>query len=183
MKIELFVLPEKTRADFMEAFVLTRDEFKTAHPDFVTRLERDGTDYDAWYSRAYIWDKMSPDLSVVTVKDALNLLRSREGTVLFISEPEISGNPGGLIHHGRQVHDYVAMADPQELADRIEYEWFEGHRLFLEDCYLTDAILPEDLYVFDTTLDWVIVFTHETDPDKDLTPESAETRLCLAFGL
>ena len=179
MKIELFVLPQKTRADFMDAFVLTRDEFKTLHPDFVSDL----SDYDRWYDEAYLWDKMSPDLPEVNIRNALNLLRTREDTVLFMSESEISGNPGGLIHRGRQVHDYVAMADPHELADRIEYEWFEGHRLFLEDCYLTDAILPEDLYVFDTTLDWVIVFTHETDPNKDLTPESAETRLCFAFGL
>lgn len=183
MKIELFVLPEKTRADFIDTFVLTRDEFETLHPDFVSSLELYGTDYDYWYDCAYLWDKMSPDLPEVSVREALKLLRKREGRVLFMSETQISGNPGGLILHGRQIYDYVAMADAHELADRIEYEWFEGHRLSLGDCYLDDAILPEDLYVFDTTLDWVIVFTHETDPDKDLTPESAETRLCLVFGI
>ena len=179
MKIELFVLPQKTRVDFMDAFVLTRDEFKTLHSDFVSDL----SDYDKWYAGAYLWDKMSPDMPEVTIREALKLLRTREGTVLFMSEPEISGHHGELIHHGRQVYDYVAMADPHELADRIEYEWFEGHRLFLKDRYLTDAILPEDLYVFDTTLDWVIVFTHETDPNKNLTSEGAETRFCMAIGL
>ena len=183
MKTELFVLPEKAIADFMEAFILTRDEFRTVRPDFVASLEDLHIDFDLWYDRAYLWDKMSPDLPVVTVREALRLLRSREGRVLFMSEPEMSGNPGGLIHRGREVHDYVAMVHAHELADRIKYEWFENHRLYSEDHYLADTILPEDLYVFDTTFDWVIVFTHETDPDMDLSSESAETRLCLAFGV
>lgn len=180
MKIELFVLPQKTRKDFTDAFILTKEEWQMLHPDFVSRIS---SGYDDWYDRAYLWDKMSPDLPVVTVREALRLLRCREGRVLFMSEPEISGNPGGLIYRGRQVHDYVAMAHALELADRIEYEWFESHRLWLENRYLSDTILPEDLYVFDTSLDWVIVFTHETDPDYDEKPEGAETRFCMAFGV
>ena len=28
--------------------------------------------------------------------------------------------------------------------------------------YNPDFILPENLYVFDNSMDWVIVFTHET---------------------
>jgi len=179
VKIELFVLPQKAREDFMDAFILNKDEFKALHPDFVSQLP----DFDAWYSRAYLWDKMSPDLPAVNVREALKILRSREGRVLFMSEPEISGNPGGLIHHGREIRDFVAMVDPRELADRIEYEWFEGWRLALESGYLSDTILPEDLYIFDTTLDWVMVFTHENDPKYDEKNEGAETRLCLAFGV
>ena len=179
MKIELFVLPQKTRADFWDAFILTKEEWQVLHPDFVSPL----ADFDEWYSRAYLWDKMSPDLPEVNVREALKKLRSREGRVLFMSEPESSGNPGGLIHHGREIHDFVAMADARELADRVEYEWFEGWRLALEDRCLSDTILPEDLYIFDTTLDWIIVFTHENDPKYDEKNEGAETRLCLAFGV
>ena len=39
-----------------------------------------------------------------------------------------------------------------------------------------ELTLPEDLSVYDTTLDWVIVFTHKTVA----TPE---TRFCRAFGV
>ena len=66
------------------------------------------------------------------------------------------------------------MADPHELSDRIEYEWRDCTRLSGEAPH--ELTLPEDLYVFDTTLDWVIIFTHETVT----TPE---TRLCRAFGV
>lgn len=177
MKIELFALPEKTRADFMEAFILTRDEWKYLHPNSVLSLADDDRRYDG----AYLWEKMS--MPVVTVREALRLLRSREGTVLFLSESEISGNSGELYLHGREIYDFVAMADTHELADRIEYEWFENWRLALTGECLRDSMLPEDLYVFDTTFEWVIVFTHENDPHCDGTPEGAESRYCKAFGL
>jgi hypothetical protein len=66
------------------------------------------------------------------------------------------------------------MADPCELADRIEHEWKEYPRLSGEAPQ--ELTLPEELYVFDTTLDWVIIFTHET-------VTAPETRLCRVFGL
>jgi hypothetical protein len=66
------------------------------------------------------------------------------------------------------------MADAGELSDRIEYEWREYPRLSREAPH--ELTLPEDLYVYDTTLDWVIVFTHET-------VTAPETRVCRAFGV
>ncbi len=178
MKIDLFVLPEKTRKDFTEAFVLTKEEWQLLYPDFVSRIS---SGYDDWYDGAYLWEKMS--MPSVAFREALELLRTREGTVLFLSESEMSDNDGALYLHGREIYDFVAMADARELADRIEYEWFEGWRLMLECGCFGDAILPDELYVFDTTLDWVIVFTHENDPDYDGKPEGAETRFCMAFGV
>ena len=62
----------------------------------------------------------------------------------------------------------------RELADRIEYEWKGYPRLAREATH--ELTLPEDLYVFDTTLDWVIVFTHSIVT----TPE---TRFCRVFGV
>lgn len=177
MKIELFVLPEKTRKDFNEAFILTKEEWQMFHPDFVSRIS---SSYDDWYDGAYLWEKMS--MPTVTFKDALDLLRAREGSVLFTSEYEMSGNDGALYLHGREIHDFVAMADARELADRIEHEWLESWRWALEGGCLGDLILPDELYVFDTTFEWVIVFTHETDPDYDGKPEGADTRFCMAYG-
>lgn len=174
MKIELFVLPSVMRRDFMDAFVLSKEDFEMLHPAWREELETLGGDFDEWYEEAYLWEKMSPDLPVVGFEAALALLRSRTGTVLFMSESESSHKPCGLIRYGREICDFVAMADPRELADRIEHEWKEYPRLSGEAPQ--ELTLPEDLYVFDTTLDWVIIFTHETVTDP-------ETRLCRAFGV
>lgn len=182
MKIELFVLPSVMRRDFMDTFVLSKEDFAMIHAPWREKLEAMGADFDEWYADSYIWDKMSPDLPEVSFEEALALLRGKRGTVLFMSEAESSGKPCALLHHGRRVCDFVAMADPRELADRIEYEWFESARLFWEEnSFMADAILPDDLYVFDTTLEWVLVFTHESDPALDGTREGAASRLCLAF--
>lgn len=174
MKMEFFVLPSVMRRDFMDAFVLSKEDFEMLHPARREEIEAAGGDFDEWYDEAYLWDKMSPDLPVVDFDTALALLRSRAGTVLFMSESESSHKPCGLIRYGREVCDFVAMADAGELADRIEYEWREYPRLSREAPH--ELTLPEDLYVYDTTLDWVIIFTHET-----VTPP--ETRFCRAFGV
>ena len=152
-------------------------------PDLTERMEAAGEDFDEWYAAAHLWAKMSPDLPQVSFSEALSRLRERTGTVLFMSESESTHKPCALIHHGRPLTDFVAMADPRDLADRIEYEWMEAVRLFWEEERLmADATLPEDLYVFDTGLDWVIVFTHESVSDPEATRESAESRRCLTFG-
>lgn len=174
MKIELFVLPSVMREDFIDAFVLSKEDFAMIHPAYREELEAAGGDFDRWYAETYLWDKLSPDLPVADFDTALSLLRGREGTVLFMSESEITGKPCALLHKGREVCDFVAMADARELADRVEYEWKEFPRLTGEAPQ--ELTLPEDLYVFDTSLDWVIVFTHETVT----TPE---TRFCRAFGV
>lgn len=174
MKIELFVLPSVMRRDFMDAFVLSQEDLEVAYPEWREKPEAMGTDFDEWYTEAYLWEKLSPDLPVVDFDTALSLLRERKGTILFMSESESSHKPCALLHHGREVCDFVAMADAGDLADRIEYEWKEYPLLTRESPH--ELTLPEDLYVFDTTLEWVIVFTHEIVT----TPE---TRFCRAFGV
>ena len=183
MKSELFVLPAVMRRDFMEAFVLTAEELFCLYPDLEERLRRAGIDPEEWYETAYLWDKMAPDMPEVSFAEALSRLRAREGRVLIMSESASTHKHCALIHHGRPLTDFVAVVDPRELADRIEYEWMEAARLLEEGRFLTDSILPDDLYVFDTTLDWVIVFTHELDSDPNGSREGAESRLCLAFGV
>ncbi len=172
MKVELFVLPEVMRRDFVEAFVLDKEDLATANPDWVRRMD-DCMGFDGWYETAFLWEKMN--IPAADFEQALSLLRAREGKVLFLSESEASDHEGGLILYGRVVYDFVAMADPAQLADRIEYEWRESERLFMEG----KRTLPEDLYVFDTTLEWVIVFTHEC---SDLG-EDIPRRFCKVFGL
>ena len=93
MKIDLFVLPEVMRADFIEAFVLDREDLRAVQAEPAPRLGALGLDFDEWYTRAYLWEKLSPDLPTVDFYTALSLLRSRQGTVLFMSESASSHKP------------------------------------------------------------------------------------------
>ena len=48
--------------------------------------------------------------------------------------------------------------------------------------YDADAFLPEDLYVFDLSMKWCVVFTHETTDWKseiDNPMKAAESRYCI----
>lgn len=183
MKAELFILPEKTHKDFREAFVLTREELAATRDGLVAFTEAHCGGFDLWYDEACLWEKMSSDLPRISFGDALERLRSRTGKVLFLSDSPDGEERGIFLFRGRPVTDFVAMADACELADCVEYEWRENHRLYGEGSYLKNAVLPDTLYVFDTTFEWVIVFTGEVDMHLIHTPEAAETRMCMAFGV
>ena len=48
--------------------------------------------------------------------------------------------------------------------------------------YDADAFLPEDLYVFDASMKWCVVFTHETidwESEIDNPMKAAQTRYCI----
>ncbi|MBP3667723.1 MAG: hypothetical protein J6K29_11830 [Clostridia bacterium] len=49
MKMDLFVLPSVMRRDFMEAFVLSREDFELLHPQWREELETAGGNFDEWY--------------------------------------------------------------------------------------------------------------------------------------
>ena len=79
----------------------------------------------------------------------------------------------------------VARGNSKEIADRIEYEWFEDRRLSLEDAYLSDAVFPEDLYVVSPDFSHLIVFTHENDfwqAELEEPVKAGISRFCMTFG-
>ncbi len=83
-----------------------------------------------------MWDKLPYDVPVVTISHALELLRSRNGDVLFMSECEGFQGTCHLPINGEKIEGFVAAADAKELADRIAYEWYEGWKLALENLYI-----------------------------------------------
>ena len=154
MKAELFVLPEKTRRDFMDAFVLTLEEL-----ELIGQIPQEVSDTVLWYDEACLWERMSPDLPRISLPEALDRLRAMSRTVLFLSDSPDGGDRGVFLFRGRPVTDFVAMADAGELADCIKSQWGDQ----------PDGILPDTLYVFDTTFEWVMVFT--------------EAMGCMAYGV
>lgn len=178
MRSELFVLPEKTHKDFREAFVLTREEIAATQGDLVAFAESYGGGFDLWYDEACLWERMSPDMPRLSLKEALARLRGREGTVLFLSDSPDGADRGVYIFRGRPVTDFVAMVSAGELADEIEREWYGGYRTVGENGETVAPTLPDTLYVFDTTFEWVMVFTGELT-----APGDADARVCMAFGI
>jgi hypothetical protein len=120
----------------------------------------------------FMWDYMpKSDYPSVSFAVALNLLRSCSGDVIFMSE--------------ESTH-LIGRCNAKPLSDLIEFEWMENARLFAEERYLADAILPEDLYVFTPEMDRMLVFTHETSNyEAELNEdylEQAQSRVCIAYG-
>ena len=86
------------------------------------------------------------------------------------------------VYHGKKLVDFVAEADAQTLAARIEQEWYGSYRLTAQNMYDPDAFLPDDLYVFDATMKWCVVFTHETadwGSEIENPMKAAQTRYCI----
>lgn len=142
---------------FKNRFVLTWDSFQVRHKDWIDEMNRRNYPIDKqWYDQAYMWDRMDPAFSHVSMKEALDYLRRHFGTVLFMTE-----KGERECFQGAKTIDFIAKVNSDQLADRIEFEWYESYRLVEQDRYIPDA-LPDDLYVFDSSMKWCVVFTHET---------------------
>ena len=142
---------------FQNQFVLTWDNFQIKHKDWIDEMSKSNYPIDKqWYDQAYMWDKMDPAFTSASMKEALDYLRGHTGAVLFMTEKGVHE-----YFQGAKTIAFIAKADSHQLADRIEFEWYESYRLAEQCMYIPDA-LPEDLYVFDSSMEWCVVFTHET---------------------
>ncbi len=168
MELKLLDHAEQIREAFIAHFVLSWEAFKSKHP-----MDEE------WCKRAFLWDRMdsakSPDISFDA---ALTYLRTRNGPVLFMFEA------GKSTHYkGNPLVDFVAEADAQVLATQIEQEWYTSFRLAAQYMYDPNAFFPEDVYVFDLSMSWCVVFTHETTDweaeQNDEWEKVAQSRLCI----
>lgn len=163
---------------FTSRFVLSWEEFQIRQSKWIAEMAK--TDYPIdkkWYQQAYRWDRMDPKYPSKSMREALDYLLEHNGPVLFISE---KGEK--TYFQGKKLVDFVAEADAHELAARIEQEWFDSYRLGAQNMYDPDAFLPEGLYVFDVTMKWCAVFTHETtdwESEIDDPMKAAQSRVCI----
>ena len=164
-------------AAFMARFVMSWETFQITHKDWIAEMDKQNYPIDRrWYDLAYFWDRMDPEYPRVSMTEALDFLRTHSGSVLFMAE-----KGEGECFEGKKSVDYIAEADAAELAERIEHDWYGSYRLSEQNRYLVDA-LPEDLYVFDRSMTWCAVFTHETwDWESETTDmmKAAESRYCI----
>ncbi len=163
---------------FVNRFVMSWEVFQMKQKDWIAAMA--ATNYPinkAWYEQSYLWDRMNPDFPRVSMDEALAFLRERSGSVFFMTE-----KGEDLFYQGKKLIDFIAETDAHDLAARIEQEWYDSYRLAEQNMNDTEAFLPDDLYVFDPSMKWCVVFTHETtdcvseihDPMK-----AAESRYCI----
>ena len=174
-----FKLVENTKElseSFIARFIMSWEEFRIELKDFIAEMEKSNHPVDfAFYEQSLFWDRMSSKFPCVSLEEALDFLRKLSGPVFFMSEKREEGSC-----QGKRVVDFIAEADAHALAAKIKQEWYDSYRLAMEYRYDPNAILPEDLYVFDSSMTWCVVFTHETtDWESDDPMKEAESRVCI----
>ena len=163
---------------FIDHFVMSWDEFQVKQKDWIAEMSK--TNYPintVWYEQSYMWDRMNPDFPRVSMEEALAFLRGHSGSIFFMTE-----KGEDIYYQGKKSVDFIAEADAHALAERIEQEWYNSYRLAEQNMYDADAFLPEDLYVFDVSMKWCVVFTHETtnwESEIDDPMKAAESRYCI----
>ena len=187
MEILLLNNTDEIRKSFIEHFVCSWDEFQVGHKRFIDECAKNKYIIDInWYNKAYLWDKLNFDVSVSSFASALDALKRHNDRVLIMSEDENHPYPGELFINNKKITNFVARVNAEELTKLIEDEWYKVYRLAEQNMYNPKPILPEDLYVFDESMDWLIVFTHETmdwESEVDDPIKSAQTRYCIVYNM
>ena len=169
------------RQAFIRKFTMPWEEFQVTHKDWIDGLA--AKNHTVTYGELYLWDLM--DHRAVSFSVALDFLRSMSGEVYVTSERESNGGHHEFEIDGMEYREVVVRANAAELADLIEYEWYEPYRLDALGMYLTHTVLPADLYVFDESMERLLVFTHETDfweLEDEQPMKCAASRFCMMYG-
>ncbi len=181
LDIQIMKNHQEIRKVFCEKFVLSKEAFEIQYKEWIEFARSKG--HELKYEEVLLWDKM-PQYQPISFDRALDFLRDLNHPVYAMSEPEKPHEQGftldGTTHRG-----VVIQADSAALAELMGYEWYEDWRLMEEDCYLADAILPGDLYVFDPSMEHLLVFTHEHDFWDLVRTQpmvAAKSRYCMCHG-
>ncbi len=184
MEILLLDNNNEIRKNFIEHFVMSWDEFLVELKDFIDSMRKrnEAVDID-FYNKSYMWDKISSKYSRVSFREALKFLSSIDNDVMFMSEDENVPCSAELFINGQKIRNFVAQVGAKDLSKLIEKEWFETYILAEQGMYNPKPILPEDLYVFDNSMTWFVVFTHETtDWETEDSMKEAESRYCIIYS-
>ena len=175
----------RVRERFEKTFIQTQSEYEI---DFAKWLEefKKSPKYTPQftptprYDEVIYWSKIKC-YKEIDFAEAISFLSSISNPVYFMSDLELEGYVGiHLLEDCKASIGFVAVHDdPKSFAEHIYDEW---------KCYMTydyeneevwfEPILPEDLYVFDDSFSWMLVFTHHNVDDFMPEPPSGENRGC-----
>lgn len=149
--------------------ILPDDRAKQLREDFITRFINTECEYyqkyianEQGYSHGFLWDYLNAAGRVVTQEQAAEFLERfervyfmwdhwREGTVFADEYPNA-----------------VIETSGGELGRLAVSEWNAEIEAEKHDCYIEHPQLPSDIYVFDDSFSWCVVFTHESNDCDDL---------------
>lgn len=169
------------RQAFIEKFTMTWDEFQITNKEWIDNVS--ANNHTVTYGELYLWLQM--DHRAISFTKALEFLRTMKVDVYVMSESECHPGNNEFEIDGVEYKNCVAKMNAKELADLIEYEWYEPYRLDALGMYLTHLVLPADLYVFDESMEHLLVFTHETDYwelEDEQPMKCAASRFCMMCG-
>ena len=181
MKLVLVENANEIRKAFTEKFTMTWEEFQITNKAWIDAIAAKND--TVTYEELYLWDLM--DHRSISFAKSLEFLRFMQGDVYVMSERESHPGHNEFEIDGVEYKNCVAKMNAKELADLIEYEWYEPVRLDALGMYLTHTVLPADLYVFDEAMEHLLVFTHETDYwelEDEQPMKCAESRFCMMYG-
>lgn len=155
---------KQLRERFIECFVDTKSEYYRKYC-----LQADET------VRGFLWDtlKVYSEKNICTQEQAAEFLE-KNGSVYFMWDLWRKGTV-----FADKYPNAVIKADGAELGRLSVNEWNAELDAEKHDCYIEYPQLPSDIYVFDESFSWYVVFTHEFD-DCD-SPDDI-VRHCIIFS-
>ena len=171
------------RERFEKTFIQTQSEYEIHFAKWLEEFKK-SPKYDPQftptpqYDKVIYLSKLKNDDCDILFEDTISFLSTVGNPVYFMSDVELEGYGGmHLLQDGNASIGFVAETDnPKEFADFIYYEWRRFNDM--NDLYF-DTVLPQDLYVFDDSFSWMLVFTHHNRDDfSSEHVENSFNRLC-----
>lgn len=156
--------------------LLPKDRAKLLREDFIKRFVDTNCEYYRKYfasdptPHGFLWDCLNAAGQVVTQEQAAELLERFE-RVYFIWDTWREGTV-----FADEYPNSVIETSGGELGRLAVGEWNAEIEAEKHDCYIEHPQLPSDIYVFDNSFSWCVVFTHESN-DCDSLDDIV--RLCI----
>ena len=124
------------------------------------------------YREDFMWCRFPDDAIEMCFEHAIDFLSKKSSNVFFMSEDVGNGSMNYCeFEQGNNNRGRVASVNAKDLAYTIKHEW--KLKSTEETYFQQEYILPDDLYVFDDSFLWCIVFTHENYIDS-----VSDSRIC-----
>lgn len=142
----------KLRSLFIEHFIDTEHEY------YKTYIEKRRVYPDGMCYEGYLWDVLKNNRNYekrCAMEEATAYLKTRETVYVMWDIYSVHRVRDGSWMGGNLPKGTVICVSGAELADVIGEEW--------DPNLVTPHLLPEDIYCFDESFRWFVVFTHEGD--------------------
>ena len=151
---------------------------------FIERFIDTGSEYyKKYYAQDdvyghFLWDCRKPAVKgqffEYTQEEAADFLKTR-GSVYFMWDHWREGTV-----FADEYPDAVIKADGGDVGRLAVDEWNAEIEAEKHDCYIEHPQLPSDIYVFDGSFSWYVIFTHETDEYIDNAVNAV--RYCIVYS-